>query len=140
MNDKTESQGQGQGRIVTLPGGAKRIDFIRDNYYDPKTHTHTEKCMSRSAIKNAINEGLPEDKQIPYQIVFAATKLPTDPRVEAAARNKERAEAKAAKIASSVERIRAVLIFDDVIAFSSFLYFNNNTAFIPCGRQACQAS
>ena len=93
MNDKVE----GQGRVVTLPDGTKRIDFIRDNYYNKKTHVHDDTCMSRSDIKKAINEQLPEGEAIPYQIVFAATKTPEDPRVAAEARAKERAEAKAAK-------------------------------------------
>lgn len=97
MSEKAE----GQGRVVTLPNGQKRIDFIRDNYYDKKTGTHTEGCMSRSEIKNAINEQLPEGEQIPYQIVFAATKTEEDPRIAAAARAEERAKAKAEKEAAA---------------------------------------
>jgi len=97
MSEKAE----GQGRVVTLPNGQKRIDFIRDNYYDKKTGKHEEGCMSRSEIKNAINEQLPEGEQIPYQIVFAATKTEEDPRIAAATRAAERAAAKAEKEAAA---------------------------------------
>jgi len=96
MSDKAE----GQGRVVTLPNGQKRIDFIRDNYYNKKTGKHDDTCMSRSEIKNAINEQLPEGEQIPYQIVFAATKTEEDPRIAAAARAEERAKAKAEREAA----------------------------------------
>lgn len=69
---------KGQGRAVDLPNGQKRIDYIRDEYYNKGT--------SRSDIKKAINEmyvaANQEDKQIAYQIVFAATKTETDPRLE----------------------------------------------------------
>lgn len=93
MNDKVE----GQGRTVILPDGTKRIDYIRDAYYDKKTGTHTEACTSRSDIKKAINEMLPEGKGIEYQIVFAATKTAEDPRVAQAKRAVEAAERKAEK-------------------------------------------
>ena len=96
MSDKAE----GQGRVVTLPNGQKRIDFIRDNYYNKKTGKHDDTCMSRSEIKNAINEQLPEGEQIPYQIVFAATKTEEDPRIAAALRAEERAKAKAEREAA----------------------------------------
>ena len=99
MNDKVE----GQGRAVILPNGISRIDFIRDNYYDKKTGTHTEGCKSRSEIKNAINEMLPEGEGIAYQIVFAATKTPEDPRVAAAARKEAAAKAKAEKEKAAAE-------------------------------------
>ena len=92
MTDKAE----GQGRAVTLPNGEKRIDYIRNAYYD-KSGKHTDKCQSRSEIKNAINEMLPEDEAIPYQIVFAATKTDDDPPVAQKARAKAAAEAKAQK-------------------------------------------
>ncbi len=79
---KTEEEQKGQGRAVVLPNGARRIDFIRDQYYGKGT--------SRSDIKNAINEMYEKagetDGQIPYQIVFSATKTgeqgnaATDPR------------------------------------------------------------
>lgn len=84
---KTEESAKGQGRAVVLPNGVRRIDYIRDAYYDSKTGLHGEKQKSRSDIKNAINEMLkeagPEHGEIPYQIVFAATKTKIDPRVTA---------------------------------------------------------
>lgn len=71
--DKTDKKGKkegSQGNAVVLPNGTRRIDYIRDQYYD--------KGKTRSEIKNAINEMMKaagqEDKTIPYQIVFAATK------------------------------------------------------------------
>ena len=97
MNDKVE----GKGRAVLLPNGQKRVDFIRDSYYDKKTGKHTDGCKSRSEIKNEINEMLPEDQAIPYQIVFAATKAEEDPRIAAAARAEERARVKAEKEAAA---------------------------------------
>ena len=100
MNDKVE----GQGKAVILPSGVRRIDYIRDNYYNSETGLHGEGEMSRSEIRNSINEQLEEagltDQQIPYQIVFAATKTPEDPRIAAAAAAKVRAENKAAKDAA----------------------------------------
>lgn len=97
------NENSGQGHAVKLPNGESRIDFIRDRYYDPKTHKHEEGCMSRSDIKNEINEMLPEDEQIPYQIVYAATKKGdvVDPRVAARERAEERAKAKAEKEAAA---------------------------------------
>lgn len=98
MNDTTVAQGQ--GKAITLPNGERRIDYIRNNYYTDGVHTD-ETCMTRSAIKNGINEMLAEagreGEQIPYQIVFAATKTVEDPRVAAEARAKARADAKAVK-------------------------------------------
>lgn len=94
MNDKVE----GQGRVVLLPDGTRRIDFIRNNYYSKGVHTEGTD-MSRSDIKNAINKQLEDAKregeQIPYQIVFAGTKTVEDPRVAAEAAKKVREEAKA---------------------------------------------
>jgi len=94
MNDKVE----GQGRAVTLPNGELRIEFIRNAYYG-KDGAHGEGCKSRSEIKNEINAMYPEgtDGQIPYQIVFAATKEEVDPRIAATERAAKRAEAKVAK-------------------------------------------
>lgn len=61
--------GKGQGRAVVLPNGQKRIDFIRDRYYNDN--------VSRSEIRKEINAMYEEgaDGLIPYQIVFAATKV-----------------------------------------------------------------
>jgi hypothetical protein len=98
MNDKAKTEGQ--GKAVVLPNGERRIDFIRDAYYN-KTGAHTDKCKSRSDIKNEINEMLEkagrEGEQILYQIVFAATKTPEDPRIAAKAREKVKATEKVAK-------------------------------------------
>ncbi len=89
MAEKKEAATEGQGRAVTLPNGVRRIDYIRDAYYNAKTGLHGESEKSRSDIKNSINEMLEKagkkDEQIPYQIVFAATKTPEDPRVAAKA-------------------------------------------------------
>ncbi len=94
-----EKAAEGQGRAVTLPNGELRINYIRDAYYNAKTGTHGESEKSRSDIKNAINEMLEKagkkDQQIPYQIVFAATKTVEDPRRAAAAAAKVKADAKA---------------------------------------------
>lgn len=85
------TQESGQGRAVTLPNKQRRIDYIRDEYYN--------KSVSRSDIKTAINEMLEKanraGEQIPYQIVFAATKTDADPRIASAAAKTAKAEAKA---------------------------------------------
>ena len=61
-----------------------------------------EKQKTRSVIKNEINEMLkkegPEAGEIPYQIVFSATKTAVDPRVTA---RKKAAAAEAAKPAEA---------------------------------------
>jgi len=91
---------EGQGRIVILPNGEKRIEFIRNAYFNKKGE-HTDKCQTRSQIKNAINDMLKEagreGEAIQYQIVFAATKTDVDPRIASRAAAKVRAAAKAAK-------------------------------------------
>ncbi len=59
-----------QGRAVVLPDGTRRVDYIRDQYYN--------KAVTRSDIRKALNEmykGQKDAQDIPYQIVFAATKL-----------------------------------------------------------------
>ncbi len=77
------AKSSGQGAAIVLPNGARRIDFIRDRYYNDG--------ISRSDIKKEINEQYEksgeDDKKIAYQIVFAATKnKEVDPRtVEKAA-------------------------------------------------------
>lgn len=100
---------ESKGHKVILPNGEARVDFIRDRYYDPKTHKHDpETCMSRSAIKKELNEMLKEagEPEVPYQIVFAATKKADviDPRVAAAERKAEREKAKAAKEAEEADK------------------------------------
>ncbi len=95
MATKNETdEGKGQGRAVTLPNGERRIDFIRDRYYNDG--------VSRGDIKKEINEMLEKagrkDDEIPYQIVFAATKdKEVDPRIAAAAAKLDREAAKAKK-------------------------------------------
>ncbi len=60
----------GQGNVVILPNGQRRIDFIKNQYY--------EKGATRSQIRDAINKMYEDAKQpgkkIAYQIVFAGTK------------------------------------------------------------------
>ncbi len=85
MNDKTE----GQGKAVILPNGQKRIEYIRDQYYN--------EGKTRSEIKAAVcamyKEG--EPGEIPYQIVFAATRdKEVDPRIASKAKAEERKAAK----------------------------------------------
>ena len=88
---------KGQGRAVILPNGQRRIDYIRDRYYTDG--------VKRGDIRKEVNamymEG--EPGEIPYQIVFAATKgKGGDPRIEAA--NKAKAEAEAAAAAKGDEK------------------------------------
>ncbi len=85
--ETTETSASKQGTAVVLPNGKRRIDFIRESYYGDAvvggTHVAEGKGahMSRSAIKNAINEMLKEAgrgaEEIAYQIVFAGTKKAT---------------------------------------------------------------
>lgn len=81
---ETQEAPKGQGRAIVLPNGEKRIDFIRDRYY--------KDGKSRSEIKNEINEMLENagqaDQQIPYQIVFSATKEGEQGNAESDPRNK----------------------------------------------------
>ncbi|KKN65434.1 hypothetical protein LCGC14_0481540 [marine sediment metagenome] len=85
--DKGKEEVKGQGRAVVLPNGERRIDYIRNGYYNAKTGLHGEAQKSRVDIKNAINDMLkkagPEFGEIMYQIVFSATKTDKDPRVTA---------------------------------------------------------
>ena len=69
------ARARGRGRAVMLPNGQKRIDYIRDRYY--------KEGVSRSDIRKEINQIMADaniDDNIQYQIVFAATKDPADPR------------------------------------------------------------
>ncbi len=84
-------------REVVLPDGTRRIDFIRDNYYGTG-----ELAGNRGGIKDAINEQLEAagrgKEEIPYQIVFSATKSKdTDPRIAQEEAATQRAEEKKAK-------------------------------------------
>ncbi|PHS13502.1 MAG: hypothetical protein COA78_07120 [Blastopirellula sp.] len=87
---------------ITLPNGIARADFIRDNYYGESDVT-VSKCDpelkgSRSLVLKAVNTMLKEAGQpeIPYQIVYAATKKQdvVDPRITSAAKAVERAAKK----------------------------------------------
>lgn len=100
MSDKIE----GQGKIVFLPNKEKRVDFIRNRYYNDG--------VSRSDIRKEVNEMLEkagrEDDQIPYQIVFAATKTEEDPRIAQAERAEAKAKVKAEKeAAKEAEKAKA---------------------------------
>ncbi len=56
----------GQGRAVMMPDGkTRRVDYIKAQYYD--------KNQKRGDIARDLTDKF--DKKIPYQIVFAATKL-----------------------------------------------------------------
>jgi len=54
----------GQGRAIILPGGERRIDYIKRRYCEDKA--------SRSTIAKELTEL--QGKPVPYQIVFQATK------------------------------------------------------------------
>lgn len=77
------ARARGRGRAVMLPNGQKRIDYIRDRYY--------KEGVSRSDIRKEINQIMADaniDDKIQYQIVFAATKDPADPRDNPAPRRR----------------------------------------------------
>ena len=95
---KEDVKETGKGRTVMLKVNGKdvkRVDYIRDLYYDGPNGTRTENGMSRSDITKKVNElmGNPEPK-MPYQIVFAATKEATRPEAKERVK-KEEAPAKA---------------------------------------------
>ena len=82
------ARARGRGRAVMLPNGQKRIDYIRDRYY--------KEGVSRSDIRKEINQIMADaniDDKIQYQIVFAATKDPADPRDNPAPRRRRGAGA-----------------------------------------------
>lgn len=82
------ARARGRGRAVMLPNGQKRIDYIRDRYY--------KEGVSRSDIRKEINQIMADaniDDKIQYQIVFAATKDPADPRDNPAPRRRQGAAA-----------------------------------------------
>lgn len=83
----TEEATQAKGRAVILPNGEKRVDFIRNRYYnadgvhdeETKNAAGDGNCLKRGPIRLLINAMYKnEDDHIMYQIVFAATK--TDQR------------------------------------------------------------
>ena len=68
-----------RGPTVVLPNGRRRIDYIRDRYYGDGA--------DRSTIRNEIDAMLEEagaDARVRYQVVYAATTSPTDPRGDGA--------------------------------------------------------
>jgi len=73
---KTEAAPASRGRAVILPNGERRVDFIQKHYY----HADEKKAKTRSEITKMVNDLYPvdDDGRIPYQIVFAATKLSFD--------------------------------------------------------------
>ena len=82
------ARARSRGRAVMLPNGQKRIDYIRDRYY--------KDGVSRSDIRKEINQIMADaniDDKIQYQIVFAATKDPADPRDNPAPRRRQGAAA-----------------------------------------------
>lgn len=82
------ARARGRGRAMMLPNGQKRIDYIRDRYY--------KEGVSRSDIRKEINQMMADaniDDKIQYQIVFAATKDPADPRDNPAPRQRQGAPA-----------------------------------------------
>lgn len=86
--EPAREESSSQGRAVILPDGKRRVDYIREQYY--------EKGVERSAIRKALNEMYEKagDKQdIPYQIVFAGTK---QSREDYAAAKEEKAKEAAA--------------------------------------------
>ena len=64
------ASGQGRAVILTLKDGAevRRVDYIKKRYY--------EEGASRSEIAKELTEL--QGKTVPYQIVFAATKVKRD--------------------------------------------------------------
>jgi len=101
----TTEEATGQGRVVVLPNGQKRVEYIRDEYYN--------NSKTRSEIKSAINTMLKGDSEeespdaIPYQIVFAATKTTDDPRIASAARKVKAAADKATKAEAATKAAAA---------------------------------
>ena len=90
-NESKAEDSKTQGRAVVLPDGTRRVDYIRSQFYD--------KGVTRSEIRKALCELTKQD--IPYQIVFAATKVKPDDykaalKAKAEEAKKAKAEAKAA--------------------------------------------
>ena len=64
-DEKKAESGGTRGKKVFLPDGTARVDYIRDQYY--------QKGKTRSEIAKALSDLT--GSKVPYQIVFAATKL-----------------------------------------------------------------
>lgn len=99
--DESTSTSTGTGNHqVVLPNGDKRIEYIRNQFYGTG-----ELKGNRSGIRLAINkmyeDAGDESGQIPYQIVFSATKdQETDPRIAAAKRKTDATTKKVEKDAA----------------------------------------
>jgi len=70
-----------RGRAVILPNGELRAEFIRRRYYD--------ESKTRSEIVKELKE---MDHEVPYQVVFAATKTKEKPVPKARGPKAETAE------------------------------------------------
>ena len=74
--DKVETKASGKGRSISfLVNGknTKRVDYIRDRYYDQPGDKHDpEKSPKRADILKEVRK-LQGREDIPYQIIFAAT-------------------------------------------------------------------
>lgn len=109
--EKQENIGE---HTILLPNGQKRIDYIRDRYYNDGA--------TRGEIKTEINTMLAEagreGEQIPYQIVYSATPkhATEDPRIATEARRKKAAEEKAKKEAAEKEAAAAKKEADEAAA------------------------
>lgn len=67
---------------ILLPNGVRRVDFIRNAYYNEPKSTRSEIVKTVNAM---LVEAGREAEKIPFQIVFAATKTKEDPRIKAPA-------------------------------------------------------
>ncbi len=68
-----------KGRKVMLTDNLARVDFIREQYYD--------KDKTRSEIVKLLKEKF--NHEVPYQIVFAATKTDEKPKPKPPAEKKD---------------------------------------------------
>ncbi len=98
---QTEAQDAGgstRGRKVILPNGEARVDWIRDRYYNAEGVFNAEdsNCTTRSDILKELNKFAGQE-DVPYQIVFAATKTKERPKPKEVAAPAEEAEGEAAE-------------------------------------------
>jgi len=86
-SDSSTSTASGKrGQRVVLPTGEPRVDFIRRRYYDEGLNDKGERIVTRSMIRKELAE---MGHEVPYQIVFAATKTKTKPIPKPRGRSKE---------------------------------------------------
>lgn len=64
-NAETEAPSGGPGRAIVLPSGERRIDYIQRRFYKEEA--------KRGDIARELTELT--GKKVPYQIVFAGTKM-----------------------------------------------------------------